>query len=70
MGYRYSHSNGVNLPVGNPEYLEPQRILGNHCPRVFRVSYGLNQSYSLEHDWERLSLSSTCEVKGITSESK
>ena len=69
-GYRYHQSDGVNLYVGDPEYLEIPGILGHHRPRVFRVRSGLNQSYSSEHDWESLSPYFTWKVKGITPESK
>ena len=69
-GYRYDHSDDANLTVGNLEHLEPPGILGHHRPRVFCMRSGINQSYLLEHDWERLSKSSTWKVKGRTPESK
>ena len=39
------------------------------CPRVFRVRFVPNQSYSPECDREHLSPSSMCKVKERTSES-
>ena len=69
-GYRYDHIDDVNLAVGNLGYLEPLGILVYHRPQVICVRSGLIQIYELEHDWERLSPSSTWKVKGRTSKSK
>ena len=65
-GYRYNGSYGENLDVGNPEYLEPPGILVHHHPRLFRVSSGISQLFSSEHDLKRLSSSSMWKVKGRT----
>ena len=61
------------LPLGTPygsEELKPPGILGHHRSRVFCVRYWINQSCSLEHDWERLSPSYTWNVKRRTWEYK
>ena len=41
MGYRYNHSDGVNLSVGDPEYLEPPEILGYIVLKYFVWGMGL-----------------------------
>ena len=70
MGYQYNHSDGVNVSVGDPEYLEPPGILGHNPPQLFRVISGLKQSYSSEHYLECLSPYSMWKVKVRTLESK
>ena len=61
------------LPLVTPYGLGVIKTSGNigiYLPRVFCVRSGVNQSYSLEYGWERLSPSSTWKVKGRTSKLK
>ena len=42
-GYRYNHIDGVNLTVGDIDFLKPPGILVYHLPRVLCMRSGLNQ---------------------------